>query len=334
MTRFEMLQRFASDERTEVRHIALFHAITESWNEAGRPAQLEADHDSLIHLSRIGKTTYRKTLAELTIWSYISYQPTASRHMKSYLSFPSIVSKSDTIQQSIVSESGTVSLCIPLIVSESGMIKRVIVSESGTIDSVIVSESGKVNPCILSESDTIGLFYRIRFRYGNTDSSTETPILAKTASSGSSFLPYNNNHLIKDFTSTTKGKVSGDDCVKGVQGKKQNRAKRENQAACKFADSPLADLANFRAAFADDPTGKAANLEHYYERVLNWRDKSGKPPERADWLATTKTFMLNDYREGKLITTIKPVKYDANPRNNNRSAIEPEPTPGRRFGSW
>ena len=333
MTRFEMLQRFAQDDRTEPRHIALFHAITESWNEAGRPTQVEANHNSLIQLSRIGKTTYRKTLAELKEWEYISYLPATSRHAKSCLSFPAIVSKSDTVKQVTVSESDTINLCKPCSISDSGMIKQITTPESDTIDWVIVSEFGTVKPCIVSEFDKIGPFYRIKFRYDNHDYSQPVQVSAKTANGGHSFLPHNTNHLLKELSVISKG----DDDEKRVQGKKQKREKSKSLPIGKFADSPLADLAKFQEAFASETTYQAADLDHYHARLLNWRDKSGNPPERADWLATAKTFLLNDYREGKLVTvttTVKPT-HNARPRNNSGSAvIEPESTAGRRFGNW
>ncbi len=119
---------------------------------------------------------------------------------------------------------------------------------------------------------------------------------------------------------------------KGVQGKKRKRTKRESPQAEKstFANSAIADIARFREAFADDPTGKTADLDHYYGRLLNWRDKRGNVPERTDWISTARTFMLNDYREGKLVTHQTRPSYVSNTRNS-RARIEP---PGNRVFSW
>jgi hypothetical protein len=331
MTRFEMLQRFAEDQRTEPQHIALFHAITESWNQQGRPKQFDADHDELSKLSRIKRTTYRKTLQELVCWNYIIYTPTNNRHVKSTLSFPSTVSDADKITHSIVSASDTVMVCSEVIMSGFDTVNACIVSNPDKVTCAIVSKCDTVKLPIVSESGTVTLFYRVRLRHSNPDSSEETAISDLSTAQHVVFTR-NNNHLINSLIINSKDDNQVVNDEKGVQGKKRKRTKRESAQTptTTFANSAIADVTRFRETFANDTTGKAADLDHYHGRLASWRDKRGNIPQRADWISTARTFMLNDYREGKLVTPQTKQSHVIGP-HHNQARIEP---PASRTFSW
>jgi hypothetical protein len=84
-----------------------------------------------------------------------------------------------------------------------------------------------------------------------------------------------------------------------------------------FAESELADLSAFIAAFTDTDF-ELANLRYYHEKVANWR-KDGEPPRRRDWKATAKTFMLNDVERNALVLAPGSQRgtSDANPSSSS-----------------
>ncbi len=70
-----------------------------------------------------------------------------------------------------------------------------------------------------------------------------------------------------------------------------------------FSESPYADKAVFKEAFAHTEY-EAANLDYYHEVISNWSQSKGT--RKKDWIATAKNWMLNDYKEGKLLTKQTP----------------------------
>lgn len=321
MTRFEILQTFARDGKTEARHLALFHVLSEMWVSDNRPEVFEPDVDEVARLLRIGYSTAMRWINELERFGYIELRRGRNQHEKSTLAFKVGGTSTETARHEMRQHNG----------QQGSEVMRELRQHD-------VKQDGTAS----TEPADTGLSMRQTAIPGNEGSVNDS------SNSAQPFFVHNINHLVNNSSIVSKDKVPGDDYVKGVQGKKQNQSversvRRDRYAGaarhlpvCKFADSPLADIEKFRDAFSTDTTAKAADLDHYHARLLNWRDKKGNVPERADWLATAKTFLLNDYREGKLvtITTVKPLP-NASPRNHPRSAvIEPESTTGRRFGSW
>lgn len=100
---------------------------------------------------------------------------------------------------------------------------------------------------------------------------------------------------------------------KKVAAKKKapERPARLSRPDVPFADSELADFATFEAALAGTDY-ELADLRYYHEKIKNWRDrKSGEPPLRKDWLATSKQFFLNDARENCLKLAPGVQRHDA-----------------------
>jgi hypothetical protein len=98
---------------------------------------------------------------------------------------------------------------------------------------------------------------------------------------------------------------------KKVAAKKKapDRAARPSRPELPFAESALADFAQFEAAMAGTDY-ELADLRYYHEKIKNWRQK-GEPPLRKDWLATSKQFFLNDVRENCLRLAPGVQRYDA-----------------------
>ncbi len=60
-----------------------------------------------------------------------------------------------------------------------------------------------------------------------------------------------------------------------------------------FKDSPYFNKGAFTAALLEEDYYKEVDSDHYYERMLQ-RSKNKKAEKQQDWLAFTKTFILND----------------------------------------
>jgi hypothetical protein len=360
MTRFEMLQRFASDERTNYKHAFLFSVFTESWINSGKPEKLEIDHEELINLSGFARNTYFKTVHKLAEYKYIDYKPATSRHAKSVISFDTINTKSILVNQSIRTNLIPLKPCIntgfvwinPAIHTELIPISQAVSTKCVPIKPVTRIRFIPIKLPISIELIPINTAYPYKFDTDKNSPKSESTVnqedkvpIVDNFNSAEQLLVH--HHHLKDVSLIFKkvdDQVIGDE--KGVPGKKQPRHERPGHERpgherrgprikkTPFTSSPLADPNLFRAALTTEFA--TADLNHYHSRLLNWRDKHGAIPERTDWLATAKTFLLNDYREGKLVTntTIKPLTQNAN-RNNPRSAvIEPESTTGRSFTSW
>ncbi len=77
-------------------------------------------------------------------------------------------------------------------------------------------------------------------------------------------------------------------------GRKKKVAQKKKEAASDllFSESPHADKMRFKEAFIGTEY-ETANLDYYYEVIGNW--SQSKAARKKDWIATAKTWMLNDY---------------------------------------
>jgi hypothetical protein len=102
---------------------------------------------------------------------------------------------------------------------------------------------------------------------------------------------------------------------------KESKVKVVKSAPILFKESEVFDLEKFKAAFTNSKYS-TANLDYYYERVLNWSESGAN--KKIDWIATARSFMITDISEGKFIT--KDFKPNGKQFNNNRqtTAITPE----------
>lgn len=99
-----------------------------------------------------------------------------------------------------------------------------------------------------------------------------------------------------------------------------------------FSQSAIASPEAFAEAFAGTDYA-LADLRHYHQLVATWRDKkTGHPPQRKDWVATAKRFMLNDAADNrlKLASGHSPVAPGADGSPQNAGI----PTSGYRSTRW
>ena len=71
----------------------------------------------------------------------------------------------------------------------------------------------------------------------------------------------------------------------------------KNDKKLLFKNCPYSDLQVFIKSF-EGSKYEAADLEYYFEAVLNW--SNAKNVKRIDWLATARNFMLRDHKVNKL----------------------------------
>ena len=76
-----------------------------------------------------------------------------------------------------------------------------------------------------------------------------------------------------------------------------NDKKDNNDKKLLFKNSKYFDLDVFEKSF-EGSKYEAADLEYYYEAVLNW--SNAKNVKRIDWIATARNFMLSDFKVNKL----------------------------------
>lgn len=323
MTRYDILHRFAEDNRTHRDHAFTFMVLTEMWVNNGQKEATELDLTELLRLLKTKRSTMFDWLRQLETFGYMDLHRGHNQHQKTtFRLYPSRTARTQIGQQPGLS-SAEVGQHVPN--PDSTYPNRTAEqAENVTQIGQHVPKSDGTYPnrtaeSELSTSEMAIPSSRTGLATGNVDKSGSVQRV----------LVHNNNHLLNKIDVSIKD----DDDVKGVQGKKQRSPKL---AKCTFADSPVFDLAKFTENLqAEFP---AADLKHYHARLLNWRDKAGTTPQRADWLSTAKTFLLNDQRDDKLFTntTVKP-PHNAN-RNNSRNSgpIIPATTDDqpRRFGGW
>ncbi|RYC70094.1 hypothetical protein [Spirosoma sordidisoli] len=328
MTRYEQLQRIASDKRTEPRHVALFHVVTECWVNAGKPQRAAINHADTMRLCRIrGKATYYKTLHELAAFGYLIYVAATSRYGKSTISFASIGSACVPMRHTIGS-----------IAERMKPVKACIGSAAVRMSQTIGSETVPMKPFIGSVADLMKQAHRFSISTDRSDSSSSGPVFslstsAQLLSPRDNITLYNTVDTAGQVVNMEKGHVMQG--KRGTGGKTEKRTRTTNQVGSTFARSELADFENFCAALAGNQTAASADLSYYYQKVAAWRNRDGTEPVRGSWKASAITIMLNDYREGKLVTSqTKQANVSSSHSNqpkNGRSVIEPA---AKRVFSW
>lgn len=83
-----------------------------------------------------------------------------------------------------------------------------------------------------------------------------------------------------------------------VNGKKNGKKPGAKVLPHLFRNSEFFDVQKIRDAIAGTQY-ECANVEYYFESLLNWSDSKGE--KKANWLATAKNWMLRDMKEGKFV---------------------------------
>lgn len=318
MTRYDIIQRFAGDNTVGRDQRYTFFVLAEMWADVGRPDQFEPSMQELIRLTKARRSNLYRWLGDLDAAGYIHYIRGGNQNRKPAIRFTFASIQNGTAEPLASSPNETAQ---PLASSPTETATQLAGIPTGTANHSPVAEMGQQAS---SRSGTAPPSI-VQKRGFEDKSSTAQPDLDA----------YTNN-LVSTLNSVSQSGIQTGDEGKGVQGKNRKATRRVPQG-CLFVDSPLASLDAFKAALATDPTGQKADLDYYFQVIANWRNKAGQAPLRTDWISTARTFMLNDYREGKLVPATPKTSTPsyAIGNRNSRSRIEPAAGGSRSFGgSW
>ncbi len=273
------LAKLIADGRCTAQHISLYVVLFHQWNSQHFPQRLKIFRSELMEDSKIGnKNTYTTCLKNLHEWGYLGYFPSSSKYHASEVTitvFTGTETGNGTDTGSGTHESDT------LTTAGNGADKG---SDNG-------SDTGTDNG-------------------GGTIYINDTkPIQTNPNVSNGLFTP---TEKVEESLPQKECLGSGSTTSLGAEapaaGRKKKVApkKKEASADLLFSESPYADKALFRQAFAGTDY-ESANLDYYHEVISNW--SQSKAARKKDWIATAKNWMLNDYREGKLLTTKPATTY-------------------------
>ncbi len=274
-----VLDKLAADGRCTPQHISLYIMLFHQWNGQHFRGRLKIFRAELMEESKIGnKNTYTNCLKNLHEWGYLQYFPTGSKYRASEV----------TITDFTGSEAGNG--------TDNG---------SGTCHSatVIISGNGADN------GNDKGSDNGADNGSGTTFINVTKPVQTNPNVSNGLYTPtekVEEGFPGKDYPAT--GNRNSSDAGEPAAAKKKKVAPKKKEASpdLLFAESPYADKTLFRHAFTGTEY-ETANLDYYHEVISNW--SRSKAARKKDWIAMAKNWMLNDFREGKLLTTESATGY-------------------------
>jgi hypothetical protein len=283
------LEKLAADDRCKPQHISLYMMLFHQWNGQHFPGRLKVFRSELMEDSKIGnKNTYTTCLKNLHEWGYLGYFPSSSKYHASEVAL--------TVFIGTETGKGT----------DTG---------SGTHESDTLTTVGNGAD---KGSDT-GSDTGTGNGGGTTYINDTKPIQTNTNVSNRLYTPtqkVEESLPQKDYLESSS--TTSLDAQEPAAGRKKKVApkKKEASADLLFSESPYADKALFRKAFAGTDY-ESANLDYYHEVISNW--SQSKAARKKDWIATAKNWMLNDYREGKLLTTQPSATYGKSTQARGRT---------------
>ncbi|WP_345057061.1 hypothetical protein [Hymenobacter glaciei] len=308
-------ERLRAQAGATPQHVSLYWALFFQWNAARFPAALELDHVATMQAARIGsRHTYRATLRDLDAWSLLTYHPSQSRYDHSRCSLRDLSASEATPPSNAASGPGVAPMN-PCTEATSGPHKT---TASGpevaqALRPEVALMTGSSRPEVAQdtiESKTIVLNSVVVNGDAATAKKKKEP--AALPDEGLSKAEVFNPGLPNDDAGAAPS-----DAPKKKVAKKKNGVRAETIRAAAtagpneprrraplpelpFHQSALFDFEAFTAAFAGTDYA-LADLRHYHQLIDNWRDKkTGLPPLRRDWVATSKKFMLNDAADNRL----------------------------------
>jgi len=280
-------------------HISLYLALFHQWNAERFPESIELDHDATMKAARIGsRHTYRDTLRDLDAWGLLTYQPSKSKHTDSrcYMSIlsgpevaqvkPSTEARSGPdktpppgpeVAQALRPEVAPIDASSRPEVAQDTIVSKTIVLNSVVVNGDAATAKKKKGPAALPNE---GLSKAEVF---NPDLPADDPGAAP-----------------KKKVAPKKKGVQADTIRAAATAGPNEPRRRAPLPELPFRQSALYDFEAFTAAFTGTDYA-LADLRHYHQLIDNWRDKkTGLPPLRRDWIATSKKFMLNDAADNRL----------------------------------
>ena len=301
-------------------HISLYLALFHQWNAERFPESIELDHDATMKAARIGsRHTYRDTLRDLDTWGLLTYQPSKSKHTDSrccmsVLSGPEVAQvKPPTearsgrdkttppgpeLAQALRPEVAPVDASSGPLLAQDTVLSKTIVLNSVVVNSDAATAKKKEGPAALPNE-------------GLSQAEVFNP-----------YLPADDPGVTPKKKVAPKKKGVHADTIRVAANAGLNEPRRRTPLPeLPFRQSALYDFQAFTAAFAGTDYA-LADLRHYHQLIDNWRDKkTGLPPLRRDWIATSKKFMLNDAADNRLKLA---------PGTHQHQPGQPGPDPGTR----
>ncbi|MFC6223934.1 hypothetical protein ACFP2F_11840 [Hymenobacter artigasi] len=292
-------------------HVSLYWALFFQWNAARFPTALDLDHAVTMQAARIGsRHTYRATLRDLDAWNLLSYHPSQSRYDHSRCLLRDL-SGPDMVPPSPAASGPEVAPMPPRTEATSGPHKTA-ASEpevAQALRSEVVLMKGPCGPEVAQDtivSKTIVLNSVVVNGDAATAKKKKGP--AALPDEGLSEAEVFNPDLPADDPGAApKKKVAPKkkgvrvDTIRAAASTGPNEPlRRAPLPEVLFRQSALYEFEAFTAAFTGTDYA-LADLRHYHQLIDNWRDKkTGLPPLRRDWVATSKKFMLNDAADNRL----------------------------------
>lgn len=257
-------------------HVSLYVALFTQWNEERFPEAVMLVRAEVMQAAHIGSpSTYLKCLRELTAYGLITYLPSKSEHRPSRCLMHELLPAqlASEVAQAPNSNHPTAS-------------PKSVASTSPKSGASSVASRGKAVVSFDKQVETTGNKNKPVLSIKLNEAAAEKKEGFASSSTGQ-LLEHDDSELTAQEP-PPKAKVAR-------KGKAPTRPQRPE---IPFAESELADLSAFMAAF-DGTDYALADLRFYHEKILNWRQK-GEVPRRRDWLATSKTFFLNDVADNRL----------------------------------
>lgn len=276
-------------------HVSLYWALFFAWNAGFFEYGLDLDHAAAMQAAHIGnERTYRATLRDLEAWALLSYQPSHSRHQPSrcYLTdlsgakVPEV--KTATRGKSAPGKSTLPAAEVPEPVGAEvppvGSLSRAEVPEHSLYD-----KTGSVKT--VHQNSAAAPQKKIGERFPGEELSEAQVLDADQPPPGAA---------PKKKVAPKKKGVRAATIRAAATAARGEPSRRGPLPELPFRQAAIYDFEAFTAAFAGTDYA-LADLRHYHQLVDNWRDKkTGLPPLRRDWVATSKKFMLNDAADNRL----------------------------------
>ena len=261
-------------------HVSLYMSLFSQWNELRFPESVMLVRAEVMQAAHIGSaSTYLKCLRELSAYGLITYQPSRSEHRASRCLMHELQPAqlapplAPEVDQALYSNP-------PAARTKSGASASIKsgASTGASCGQAVVSFDKQVETTVNENKPVL---------------SVKQDEAAAEKKEGEEFT-YAEQLLEPDDSELTAQEPP----PKAKVARKGKAPTRPRRPEIPFAESDLAPLDAFMAAFAGTDYA-LADLRFYHEKILNWRQK-GEVPLRRDWLATSKTFFLNDVADNRL----------------------------------
>ena len=289
-----VLEKFATDERLRPTHISLYLALFQMWNAARFQNPLSINRTELMQISKIGSAnTYTDCLKDLHAWGYVKYIPSFNPTKGSLVNLYRYDKGAEQAEE--------INPCSSSKASNKG-------THTGSDQGDAIAMRPSINPINYQTDQTLETI-----QTGVDHASVDEKLLSSTVKKDENGFSPGKEKMVRRTVAAKRN-------ARSATPEKSVRKLKQGKAEIVFAESEYADIEKFRQAFTGT-NFEAAHLDFYYEAICNWRDKkTGEPPRRKDWLSTARTFMLNDYKEGKLVT--QPTITDAKSHHSHGNSTQ------------